>query len=115
MSESEVAATTALTVVVAYVVCVVVVWVTRARVGGPSVRALVARWVGGGGLVCAAVVGWCTAGVAVELTGSPYWQGAWAGGSAVLWLGYLPAVGWAVRAGRRQIAAARAADAGLVG
>ncbi|HEX4608559.1 MAG TPA: hypothetical protein VH092_10180 [Urbifossiella sp.] len=109
------AATVGLTSVLFNVGCLAVVWVLRVSRGGPRVRALCGRWAVGGLVACAAVTGWVASGIVVLNRASDVWQGAWVGGSAVLWLAYYLALARAVRPGRRQMAAARAADAGLAG
>jgi hypothetical protein len=102
----EIAAIIGLSAVVLYAVVVGTAWFIHGRTAGPRERALFTRWAVWGGLLATAITVWTVAGIAAFLSPAEFWRGAWAGGSAVLWLGYLPALILAVRAGSRQTAAA---------
>ena len=108
---SDIIAGIAVNSVLIYVACLLVGWFLRARRGGPRERALFVRSAVAAAGVMLGIAVWTAAGIAAFVYGSVFWQGAYAGGSAVLWLLYVPALVWWVRAGRRLRAEARAADA----
>ena len=106
----EIAATIVVSTLVMYAAIVAGSWCLHGRRAGPRERGLFVRWTVYAGLFCAAVAGWITAGIAIILSGSEFWRGAWVGSTAVLWLGYAPALLLVIRAGNRRHLEARAAD-----
>ena len=107
---SEIAATIGICMLVLYAVIVASAWCIHGRRAGLRERALFVRWSAFGALFSAVVAGWVTVGIAVFLSRSEFWQGAWVGGTAVLSLGYVPALLLVIRAGNRLQFEARTID-----
>ena len=109
---TEILTTIGASALLLYAVLHAAAWALHGRSAGRQERALFVRWAVYNGLLLLAVTCWVVAGVAVFLYGAEFWRGAYVGGSAVVWLGYAPALVWLVRAARRRQAAVRAAEFG---
>jgi hypothetical protein len=90
-----------------YAVIAGAAWALRSSLTGPREWALRSRWLLGGLLFSLAVAAWVTSGIYTFIYLSVFWQGAYTGATAMLWLAYLPALLLVIRAGRRQAATAR--------
>lgn len=101
--------------VVYYLTFVVAVWYFQVRRAGPRVQTLFFRWAVGWLVSAVVVAGWAASGIAVITSAGVFWQGVWAGASAVLWAGSAVGLVWLIRAGRRAMSAARVADAAGLG
>jgi hypothetical protein len=78
---------------------------------GPHERACVIRLAGIWSVFALALGGWVILGMYALLSLPEFWKGAYWGTTAVLWLGYLPALIVAIRASNRQHAQSRMRDA----
>jgi hypothetical protein len=78
---------------------------------GPQERAFIIRLAGYWSMFALALGGWILLGIYTMLSLPEFWRGAYWGSTAVLWLGYLPALRVAIRASNRQQAQVRVRDA----
>jgi hypothetical protein len=78
---------------------------------GPRERAYVLRQAAYWSVFALALGGWVVLGLYATLSLPEFWRGAYWGSTAVLWLGYLPALVFTVRASNRQQAQIRLQDA----
>ena len=103
----EIVITMGLSAAFLYATILVVAWAIHGRQAGQRERALFVRWAAFGALIIAGITGWVAAGIAAAVYAVEFWRGAWAGGSLMLWLGYVPLLVWIVRAARQQQAAVK--------
>jgi hypothetical protein len=78
---------------------------------GPRERAFIIRQTAYWSVFTLALGGWVLLGIYAMLSLPEFWRGAYWGSTAVLWLGYLPALPLIIRASSRQQAQLRLQDA----
>jgi hypothetical protein len=78
---------------------------------GPRERAYIIRQAAYWSLFALALGGWVLLGLYAMLSLPEFWRGAYWGSTAVLWLGYLPALVFTIRASNRRQAQLRLQDA----
>ena len=78
---------------------------------GPRERAYILRLAAYWSVFALALGGWIVLGIYAMLFLPEFWRGAYWGSTAVLWLGYLPALRFTIRASNRQQAQLRLQDA----
>jgi hypothetical protein len=119
LQEGEAMLAIVLTLGVSSLVLLVVVfalaWLFRARWAGPRGWPLLVLWGWFNLMLCSAVSGWVVAGIYSFVVLPDFWRGVWSGATALLVVGYVPALVWVIRAGKRQAAGARMAHTGLAG
>jgi hypothetical protein len=78
---------------------------------GPRERAHIIRQAAYWSVFALALGGWVVLGLYAMLSLPEFWRGAYWGSTAVLWLGYLPALFFTIRASNRKQAELRLQDA----
>jgi hypothetical protein len=78
---------------------------------GPRERAYIVRQAAYWSVFALVLGGWVLLGLYATLSLPEFWRGAYWGSTAVLWLGYLPALVFTIRASNRQHAQLRLQDA----
>ncbi len=94
----EIVQTVGLSTIVVIAITIGIPWF----VSKPRERALEWRYACLGALFCATTAGWVLGGIYTFLYLPEFWRGVYWGATAVLWLGYLPALVLIIRAVRRR-------------